>query len=111
METHIGCSQSRPHPEKKETIDDWVIEKKRALARIEGKTSFGYEAFETRRGQKGIKYWYTIRIPPNSEMNSVGFVIPTPLGRLQFLCFWYPPDRHDELEPIFEHVGRSFVVK
>ncbi len=111
VETHIGCSQSRPHPDKKATIDDWVIEKKRALARIEGKTSFGYEAFETRRGQKGIKYWYTIRIPPNSEMNSVGFVIPTGLGRLQFLGLWYPPDRHDELEPIINHVGRSLVVK
>ncbi len=78
---------------------------------MEGETSFGSEAYETRLGQKGIKYWYTVKNPPGSEVNSVQFVVPAGHGRLQGLSFRYGRDRRKELEPIIEHVGRSFVVK
>ena len=77
---------------------------------MEGETSFGSEAYETRQGQKGIKYWYTVKIRPGSEINSVRFVVPAGHGRLQGLSFRFGRDQREELEPIIEHVGRSFVV-
>lgn len=109
--TRIECGQYPPEPDRKATINDYIIETKRVMALIQGETSFRHEAFQTQRGQKGIRYSYIVKIPPNFEMNSVGFVIPNGLGRLQFLGFWYATDQHDKLEPIIEHVGRSLVVK
>lgn len=111
VRTYIGCSQYPRHPAEKATIDDFVNETKRLMAMIKGETSFRYEAYETQRGQKGIKYWYVVKIPPNLEMNFTGWAVPTRLGRLQVLGFQYAPDQRDELTPIVEHVGRSFVVK
>ena len=109
--TRIECGQYPLEPDRKATIDDYVIETKRVMALIQGETSFRHEAFQTQRDQKGIKCWYTVKIPPDVEMNFIGFVIPTHLGRLQILGFWYATDQHDELAPIIEHVGRSLVVK
>lgn len=110
VRTYVGCSQYPLHPDEKATIDDYIIETKRLMALIKGETSFRYEAYETQHGQKGIKYWYVVKLPLDVEMNFVGWVMPTRLGRLQVLGFQYAPEQHDELGPIFEHVGRSFVV-
>ena len=107
----ISCIQWSPRLDKKATLENIALEVKRGVALMEGETSFGSEAYETRLGQKGIKYWFTVKIPPTPGIKSVHFIVPANHGRLQCLSFRYSQDHRKELEPIIEHVGRSFVVK
>ncbi len=111
MRTQIVCGQFPVQPDEEATIDDFVIETKRVMALMQGETSFRQEAFQTPRGQKGIKYWCIAEHSSELEMNSVGFAIPTRGGRLQIVGLVFATDRRDEMEPIIEHVGRSLVVK
>ncbi|MCH8881136.1 MAG: hypothetical protein IID34_14800 [Planctomycetes bacterium] len=107
----ISCIQWTRRLDKKATLENIALEVKRGVALMEGETSFGSEAYETRLGQKGIKYWFTVKIPPTSGIKSVHFIVPASHGRLQCLSFRYSQDHRKELESIIEHVGRSFVVK